>query len=560
MPDDARDVFICHASEDKAEIARPLIKALDREKITYWYDEAEIQAGDSIPEKINNGLATSRYVVVILSSTFIKKTYAQEELNSALHSQASSGEVKVIPVLVGSADSQKEIFDRFPLLSSRSYVLWDGKPDTVVNALLRRLRPNSRTVSRICFVSSEYPPWVSGGLGVHVNQLTLALSEHVDIDIVLPGKVGYHALSPRIRLIALANDPPSYGNPISWLPFANQAADRIIRAAREFRPDVIHCHDWVTVLAGIVCRWRLNIPLVFHLHLPNRNQLCASVENLGLACADLVTVNSEFMYAELKRRQLNNYALPLKRVEVVKNGVDTDEFVPCEDWPVDDGYVLFVGRLVEQKGVEYLLRAFYYVREKFPHIRLKIVGKGEFKSMLERLCTNLILSGEVEFIEWTTGPDLIRHYQKAQVVVIPSIYEPFGMTALEALACQRPVVASRVGGLQEIIEHNVTGFLADPKDELDFARWIMTLLADSELRNQMGKAGRNVVLSQGYTWPQIAARFVELYKELLQKTVERNVPHEVAILRSQIEEVAHRTAPDLSRSVLDQLFYWEPWS
>jgi glycosyltransferase involved in cell wall biosynthesis len=539
-----------------------LVKALDREKISYWYDEAEIQVGDSVPAKISNGLTTSRYVVVVLSSTFIKKAYAQEELNSALHSQASSGEVKVIPVLVGSEENHKEIFTRFPLLSSRSYIVWDGKPDTVVNALLRRLRPGSRVVSRICFVSSEYPPLVSGGLGVHVNQLTLALSEHVDIDIVLanPGRFGYQNLSSRIRLISLTTKPPSYAEPISWLQFANDAADRIMRTAREFRPDVIHCHDWVTVLAGIVCRWRLNIPLVFHLHLPNRNQLCASVENLGLVCADLVTVNSEFMYGELKRRQLANYFLPLKRVEVVKNGVDTDRFVPSADWPADDGYVLFVGRLVEQKGVEYLLRAFYYVRVKFPHIRLRIVGKGEFKPMLERLCTNLILSGEVEFIEWTTGEDLVRHYQRAQIVVIPSVYEPFGMTALEALACQRPVVASRVGGLQEIIEHQVTGFLADPKDELDLARWIMTLLANSELRNQMGKAGRNVVLSQGYTWPQIAGRFVDLYKEILQKPLDRNIPGEVAILRSQIEDVAKRTGPDLSRSVLDRLFYWEPWS
>jgi len=558
MPEGMRDVFICHASEDKPGVVRPLVKALEQEKITFWYDEAEIIVGDNVPEKINEGLATSRYLVVVLSPTFINKPYAQTELMSGLHEQASGEEVRVLPIVVGSEEEKKQIFDKFRLLRSYSYIAWEGNPDVVVSALLERLRPGYEAVSRVCFISSEYPPKVVGGLGIHVNQLTTALGEHLDVDVVLasPGKDGYQTPPPRVHLQTLADITPSYDEPVTWLRFANRAADRIIRMARDFPPDVIHCHDWVTVLAGIKCRYRLNIPLVFHLHLPNRTQLCASVENLGLVCADLVTVNSEFMLEQLSSRQLGDRRSALGRVEVIKNGVDLNEFRPCDDWPADDGYILFVGRLVKQKGVEYLLRAIYHAKEQFPDIKLKIVGSGELDSTLKRLCTNFMISDRVEFLDWKSGQELVRLYQKAQMVVIPSIYEPFGMTALEALACQRPVVASRVGGLQEIVGHKTTGFLAEPKDPLDLAQWIMTLLSSPDLRNEMGAAGRKFVSSNGYTWPQIARQFIQLYKVLLDKPLEKNLPEEVGKFRKQIEEVAKEADPSLSDSVLEQLFDW----
>lgn len=559
MPEVMRDVFICHASEDKPEIVRPLVKALEQEKITFWYDEAKIVVGDDIVKVINEALATSRYLVVVLSPTFIKKSFAQAELMSALYDQLSGEEVRVLPILAGSDEQRKQILDKFPLLRNRSYIAWENNPDAVVNALLQRLRPGAESVSRVCFISSEYPPRVVGGLGVHVNQLTTALGAHLDVDVVLASpddRDGYQSPPPRVHLQPLANITPSYDEPVSWLHFANRAADRINRMARESPPDVIHCHDWVTVLAGIKCRYLLNVPLVFHLHLPNRTQLCASIENLGLVCADLITVNSEFMLEQLSSRQLGDHRSSLGRVEVVKNGVDVNEFRPCDDWPADDGYILFVGRLVKQKGVEYLLRAIYQAKEQFPDLRLKIVGMGELESALKRLCTNFMISDRVEFLDWKSGQELVRLYQKAQMVIIPSIYEPFGMTALEALACQRPVVASRVGGLQEIIQHKTTGFLAEPKDPLDLAQWIMTLLSSPDLRNEMGEAGRKFVLGNGYTWPQIARQYVQLYKVLLDKPLDKNLPEEVGTFRKQIEEVAKEADPSLSDSVLEQLFDW----
>lgn len=554
-----RDVFICHASEDREEIVHPLVNAFAQAGISYWHDEAEISWGESIVAKIDDGLRVSRYVVVVLSSAFIQKQkrWPNRELFAALNEEASTGRVRVLPLLVGSIQEQEQISHQYYLLNDKMYLSWNDDAARVAEALLSLLRPDSKSISRVCFISSEYPPHVLGGLGVHVEQLTRALGESLNVDVVLPssGKDGYQSLYPKVQLYALSKVSASYDDPISWLRFADLAAERITRLASQIRPDVIHCHDWVTVLAGIKCRWLLEIPLVFHLHLPNPSPLCASVENLGLVCADRITLNSEAMAEELMDRHL-----PLRRrAEVIKNGVDQDAFRPCEDWPAADNYILYVGRLVEQKGVDYLLRAFYYVREKFPGLRLKIVGDGPLRQALESLGTNLTLPGQVDFLGWKTGQELVRIYQKALVVVVPSVYEPFGMTALEAMACRRPVVASSAGGLKEIIKHKVTGFIAEPKDELDLAQWLMTSLTSSDFRNRMGEAGHKYVRGEGYTWPQVAEQFIDLYSGLGQEPLDKNIPAMAGEFKQQIVDIAGRMSPplaDRSNILLDRLFNW----
>jgi glycosyltransferase involved in cell wall biosynthesis len=283
------------------------------------------------------------------------------------------------------------------------------------------------------------------------------------------------------------------------------------------------------------------------------------VENLGLACADIITVNSDAMSEELRTRS-RKLDLPLKPIHVIPNGVDLATFDPCSDWPADDGYVLFVGRLVAQKGVEYLIRAFYYAHahERFRDVRLKIVGDGELDSELKALAKNLLLSDEqVEFEStspWLTRPEVANLYQRARVVVVPSIDEPFGMTALEALACQRPVLATNVGGLPKLITPNVNGFLAEARDELDLAQWLMTLLADGALRARLGQEGR-AGLGTKYTWLAIAQQFIGLYRGL-RGPVDKTVPRAADQFKDEISRVAHELDPGIS-SELGDLFDWE---
>jgi len=130
-----KDVFICHASEDKPEIVKPLVAAFKREGISYWCDEVEIKWGHSIPDKINEGLRISRYVIVVISKSFLSKNWPKRELSSALNIEASTGKLRVLPLFVGTDKARKEIFQKYPLLNDKLYLIWKDDVKEIVDAL-----------------------------------------------------------------------------------------------------------------------------------------------------------------------------------------------------------------------------------------------------------------------------------------------------------------------------------------------------------------------------------------------------------------------------------------
>jgi hypothetical protein len=134
-----RDIFICHASEDKAEVVRPLIISFKESGITYWYDEAEIKWGNSITEKVNEGLKISRYVIVVLSESFMQKKWPQRELNAALNIEASSGNVRVLPLIAGSTETKNQIIETYPILNDKSNLTWNNDTNAIIIALVSRL-------------------------------------------------------------------------------------------------------------------------------------------------------------------------------------------------------------------------------------------------------------------------------------------------------------------------------------------------------------------------------------------------------------------------------------
>ena len=559
MPNEVvKDIFLCHASEDKKDIVLPLVEAFYRAGITCWYDDSEIQWGGSITKTISAGLRNSRYVLVVFSPAFMARSWPHKELLAALNEEASTGRAKIFPLFAGTGQEQEnirsQVYEQLYLLNDTKSISWSGDPDAVAKILRPLL---AGTITRVCHISSEYPPNILGGLGVHVEQLTSALGAHLDVVLILPrlDAADYEVVNEHVQPIALANVTARYEDSLSWLRFADSAADRVIRAAKPDQPSLIHCHDWVTVLAGIKCRQFLNIPLVFHLHLPNPDPLCASIENLGLVCADQVTVNSEAMYEELNDRGLSMRRKP----KVIKNGVNQQVFQPGDSRLLADNFIFFAGRLVEQKGVRYLIRAFAYVSAKFPDAKLKIAGSGPDEESLRRDSTSLLVSDKIEFLGWKTARELATLYQDAAVVAVPSTYEPFGMTALEAMACKRPVVASRTGGLVDIVKHETTGFLAEPEDALDLAQWLMATLSDPGLRHQMGEAGLARVKSEGYSWPEIARQYIQLYEDLVSRPIDRSVPSQgpefVEQIASTSRELERKSARE-SAGLLHELFDW----
>lgn len=377
---------------------------------------------------------------------------------------------------------------------------------------------------RVAVVSSEYPPNIAGGVGIHVGQILRALARRVRHDLFVPALADYSPISGGSRLHQV-NVPRSQTDTEFWLGFCHN----IVKSIETFYqpPQVVHCHDWMTVLAGVRLRATLGIPLVFNVHLPTKIGDRACLENLGLVSADVVIVNSRQVQEELMGR-----SLPIRRIEIVPNGVDGSEFCPGSDWPRDDGYVLFVGRLVMQKGIDLLLQAFAIVLRRCPQSHLVIVGDGDLELYLRRVTSSLGILHRVRFVEWQTGPALLKYYQNAQVVVVPSYYEPFGLVALEAMACGRPVIASRTGGLSEIIANDVQGRLVSVGDYLQLATELTRLILDSKLRRKMGKAARARALLFG--WDRAARRILQLYDTLVGTVVPPNAQNPIRDIAQEL--------------------------
>jgi len=159
-----RDVFICHAGEDKPSVVRPLAEAFSSMGISYWLDEAEIQWGDSITSKVNEGLRTSKYVLVVFSTFFLGKHWPQREFDAALSRESSTGQTRVLPLLVGNAELRKTIIETYPLMADKFHLVWQGDTQPVVAALQNRVRrknegqepKNTPAISEI--TSSVYIP------------------------------------------------------------------------------------------------------------------------------------------------------------------------------------------------------------------------------------------------------------------------------------------------------------------------------------------------------------------------------------------------------------------
>jgi glycogen(starch) synthase len=367
-------------------------------------------------------------------------------------------------------------------------------------------------INSLVVVSPEYPPNILGGLGTHVHALTSALAQNgLDIQLFVPDQGAYHSHNSRIHIhpVAVARSE-SQGE--YWLRFASSA---VASAERLSGPvDVIHCHDWATTLAGLALRESLSAPLVLTIHLPQSGSSLLPFENLGLLSADAVIVNSRMVAQELAARDLGSHSSI-----VIPSGVDLSIFRPPHPASRRTHTILFVGRLVDQKGVDVLLQAFRILLFKLPSARLIIAGDGNQLLYLKRLCRYLGISDEVRFLGWQTGSSLVHLYQGARAVAMPSRYEPFGLVALEALACATPVVACETGGLAEIISDGVHGYLVPTNDHLRLAQRLAMLLSDQSHADELGKAGRERAAE--FPWTRVAVQTQRLYEE----TVRSNVPN-----------------------------------
>ncbi|MFJ4782162.1 glycogen synthase [Streptomyces sp. NPDC088794] len=381
---------------------------------------------------------------------------------------------------------------------------------------------------RVGLLTREYPPDVYGGAGVHVEFLARELSSLVDLEVHCWGE-GRGVGVVRHR---------------SWaaLDTANDAlrtfsVDLAMAAGLEGR-ELAHSHTWYANLAGHFGKLLYGIPHVMTAHsleplrpwkaeqLGGGYALSSWAEGTAIETADAVIAVSGAMREDI----LTCYpALDPAKVHIVHNGIDTALYRPDHGTDVldrigldrDRPFVLFVGRITRQKGVPHLLRA---VRDIDPAAQVVLCAGAPDTPEIDREFRELYqeLSSVREGVHWVPQmlprPEVIQLLTHAAVFVCPSVYEPLGIVNLEAMACGTPVVASRVGGIPEVVDDGRTGLLVtvDEDFEPNLARALDSVLGDPEAARRMGEAGRERAVGE-FGWDAVARRTVRLYEEILKQ-------------------------------------------
>jgi alpha-maltose-1-phosphate synthase len=403
---------------------------------------------------------------------------------------------------------------------------------------------------RIAFFTNEYPPNVYGGAGVHVEYLSHELARLDEganqVDVFSfgeqredHGNLRVRGIAPEVRLPA---QDPRHARLLDAL-----VRDLAMVGAVE-SPEIVHCHTWYSHLAGCLARPLTGARLVLTTHslephrpwkaeqLGSAYQATTWIERTAYGNADGVIAVSEAMKADVQAL----YGVPPERVRVIHNGIDPAEYRPRRDPALlrrlgidpEIPMVLFVGRITRQKGILHLVRA---IRHLEPGVQVVLCAGAPDTEEIGAEMAALVEEAKREAavpVAWLAAmvpkEEVITLYSHAAVFVCPSVYEPFGIINLEAMACETPVVASAVGGIPEIVVPGETGLLvafeaesggsAEPRDPEAFSRGLADavneLMADPSRREAMGKAARARVLER-FSWRRIAEVTLAYYHELI---------------------------------------------
>lgn len=261
--------------------------------------------------------------------------------------------------------------------------------------------------------------------------------------------------------------------------------ESFLAEVEQFDADVLHLHNYLHNSILLLQRLRRRPPIVLTMH----NEHATSEELVAKSRFAWVRHNVECVVAvsEFVRKSiLYSGDFQGVRLERIWNG--TPEVL--EDTPMGDS-ILFLGRLVPEKGLGFLLASIALVTQKHPKVQLRVVGDGPFRKSFENFASKLGLADNVSFFGWQTGETLSKHFKDSRMVVVPSAWkEPFGLTAIEGLMHSRPVIATDQGGLPEIVKHGECGLIVQPGDVLGLAASISKLIEDDELVGRFGQKGR----------------------------------------------------------------------
>jgi alpha-maltose-1-phosphate synthase len=399
-------------------------------------------------------------------------------------------------------------------------------------------------IRKAVLFTNEYPPNVYGGAGVHVEYLSRALARRIAVEVRCFGDQRGDGPNLAVRgyprwEAAKENTDPRFGS-------ALDAFHRSLAMAKDtIDADVVHCHTWYTDMGGLVASRLWDVPFVLSVHsleplrpwkveqLGNGYHLSSWMERTAMEHADAIVAVSQ----QTREDVLRLFDVQPARVHVIHNGIDPAEYRPTgataalQRHGIDPArpYLLFVGRITRQKGIIHLVDA---IPQIDPELQIVLAAGAPDTPEIGRELEARVAAvqarrkGVIWLREMLPRAEMIQLYEHAAVFCCPSVYEPFGIINLEAMACETAVVASRVGGIPEVVVPEETGLLVDltltpgtfePADPAAFAAALAAainrLAADPELRTRMGRQGRQRVLAH-FSWDAIAETTLDLYRTL----------------------------------------------
>ncbi len=388
---------------------------------------------------------------------------------------------------------------------------------------------------KVLMLSWEYPPKCVGGLSNHVYNLTHSLKKAGDNVHVITCVEGSALAEENDNGVIVHRVKPLNiydADFIKWVMHLNfSIIERGIRLINEEGPfDIIHAHDWLSTYSAKVLKWAYHIPLVCTIHateygrnngIHNEMQSYISSAEWTLSYeACKVIACSHFM-----RKQINDvFCKPLDEISVIPNGVDPSVFDIKFDllqyrrrfaWD-DEKIVLYVGRHVFEKGIHLLVYSAPMVVKDFQKTKFVIVGKGPMTEDLEMRVRDMKLENNFIFTGYMDDESKNKLYKVADVAVFPSLYEPFGIVALEAMAAGCPVIVSDTGGLSEIVEHGVNGLKSINGSSESIGADILELLKNEDLVKNIRKNAQGSI-TDNYSWEKVAKDTNSLYNKVIEK-------------------------------------------
>ncbi|WP_198299717.1 1,4-alpha-glucan branching protein domain-containing protein [Tumebacillus avium] len=385
---------------------------------------------------------------------------------------------------------------------------------------------------RVLMLSWEFPPRTVGGLARHVYDLSRAMAEQgIEVHVVTCHGDG----TPEYGVVEGVHvhrvDAPDYEHDdfVQWAALLNirlgAMGSRVLGAYGPF--DLVHAHDWLAAECAHLLSEVSGLPLVTTIHATEHGRnhgihselqyrIYEIEQKLARESAEVI-VCSNYMQAELREV----YGITDSKLHVLPNGVDLTELSRGLDLSgqVKNGTaktVFYVGRLVPEKGVQVLLASAPAVLQQHPDTRFVIAGKGPMLTQLQEQARFLGIAGHVDFLGFVTDEERNRLMRDADVAVFPSLYEPFGIVALEAMGVGTPTLVARTGGLAEIVEHGRDGWLVEPGDPGSLCETLLQLFADPEGTRETAARGMQKAIDS-YSWPAIARGTLLVYEQALQK-------------------------------------------